>query len=140
MELQPKQSAQIACAWQHEQRHAAKLKGYVHQPCGQEWMQDVHTEYLCLGLSCGLCKGRCVACRWGRLDQAGAGGSAARDPLSNRPGSEPMCTVAPAGTHLMQRRRLPPRQMHWSRLSSWPQQWPAFSKPHHESVVSKQKN
>ena len=42
-------------------------KGDCANKVARLWMQDMYTEYLCIGLSCGLCKGRCLACRWGRL-------------------------------------------------------------------------
>ena len=90
-------------------------------------MEDMHTNYLRLGLSCGLCKGGCLACRWGGLEMGQ--GAQRQQGVSAADLAVSQCTSWPAGTHLMQRRRLLPPQMHWSRLSSWPQQRPAVRNP-----------
>ena len=127
------QSAWIAYAWQHEQRHATELK----RLCASTWA----------GMGAG--RAHRVPLHWPELRPvrrrmhrlqvgqtlAAAGSSAAMGPSGDKAGSAPMCIVA-SSTHLMQRRRLLPPQMHWSRLSSWPQRRPAVRKSNRISPMN----
>ena len=87
-----KQSAQIACAWQHEQRHTQELKLLRRQggqalDAGRAHRVPVHWPELrpVQRQMSGLQVGQTLAA---------AGSPAATGPLGNRPGSESMCTVA----------------------------------------------